>query len=170
MSGLARHLAAHGRWLLHITRQRRRSEPSKPEGRLSMSKHLALCAVAIVIATPAVALAKPPLREVPRIYNGLYAIALADEIRQNCDSLNGRVLKAIGILRGLRRHANDLGYSDDEIRTFIDSDAEKDRMRAKGEAFLAANGVSYDNPDSFCTLGRAEIAKNSAIGALLKAN
>ncbi|MEX0311253.1 MAG: DUF5333 family protein, partial [Tateyamaria sp.] len=63
-----------------------------------------------------------------------------------------------------------LGYSDKEIRAYVDSDAEKDRMRAKGEAYLAQHGVSYDNPNSFCTLGQREIERNSAIGVYLRAN
>ena len=69
-----------------------------------------------------------------------------------------------------RVNPNALGYSDDEIRNYVESDVEKARMRKKGKAFLAANGVNPDDPETFCTFGRAEIAKNSAIGALLRAN
>lgn len=127
----------------------------------------ALCAA--VFALPLSALAKPSLRDVPQIEDGLFAVALAKEVRDECDSIDGRVFKAIGVLTSLKREANQLGYSDDEIRAYIDSQAEKDRMRAKGEKFLAQNGVSYDNPETFCTFGRAEIAKNSAIGVLLRA-
>ena len=70
----------------------------------------------------------------------------------------------------LRSKAHDLGYTDSEIRAYVDSDAEKDRMRARGEAYLATNGVTYDNPNSFCTLGQDEIKRNSAIGVYLRAN
>lgn len=127
----------------------------------------AICAA--VFALPLSALAKPSLRDVPQIEDGLFAVAVAKEIRDECSSINGRTFKAIGVLTSLKREANQLGYSDDEIRAYIDSRAEKDRMRAKGEKFLAQNGVSYDNPETFCTFGRAEIAKNSAIGVLLRA-
>jgi len=41
-------------------------------------------------------------------------------------------------------------------------------MRVKGEAYLAAHGVSYTAPDSFCALGQKEIARSSAIGIYLK--
>ncbi|AVO39665.1 DUF5333 domain-containing protein [Pukyongiella litopenaei] len=123
----------------------------------------------LVASSPAIAQGKPSLNDVPEIENPLFAIAVADEIRDHCDRIGGRVFKAIGILHRLRRRANDLGYSDDEIRAFVDSDAEKARMRAKGERLLKQNGVSYDDPESFCAYGRAEIAKNSAIGVLLKA-
>lgn len=122
------------------------------------------------LTIPAVAEAKPPLREVKEIDNELYYIAIANEISEYCPSISGRRLKAISVMWGLRSKANDLGYSDKEIRAYVDSDAEKDRMRAKGEAYLAQNGVSYKKPDSFCTLGRKEIERNSAIGVYLRAN
>ncbi len=123
-----------------------------------------------VLALPTIVEAKPPLREVKEIDNELYYIAIANEISEYCPSISGRRLKAIGVLWGLKSQANKLGYSDNEIRAYVDSDAEKDRMRAKGEAYLAQHGVTYENPNSFCTLGRAEIERNSAIGVYLRAN
>ncbi|WP_254429651.1 DUF5333 domain-containing protein [Ruegeria atlantica] len=123
-----------------------------------------------VLAIPVAAEAKPPLREVKEIDDELYYIAIANEISEFCPSISGRRLKAIGVMWGLKSKANKLGYSDSEIRAYVESDAEKDRMRAKGEAYLAANGVSYGNPGSFCSLGQAEIKRNSAIGVYLRAN
>jgi len=127
-------------------------------------------ALMTVLTLPAMAEAKPPLRDVKEIDNELYYIAIANEISEYCPSISGRRMKAIGVMWGLRSKANKLGYSDKEIRAYVESDAEKDRMRAKGEAYLAQNGVSYANPNSFCTLGRAEIERNSAIGVYLRAN
>jgi uncharacterized protein DUF5333 len=112
---------------------------------------------------------RPPLREVAQIDNELYYIAIASEIDKVCDDINGRRLKAISVMWGLRSQANKLGYSDDEIRSYVESKSEQDRMRKKGEAYLAARGVSYDQPETFCALGRAEIARNSAIGVYLRA-
>ena len=129
-----------------------------------------LMATIFAISVPVVAEAKPPLRDVKEIDNELYYIAIANEISEYCPSISGRRLKAIGVLWGLKSQANKLGYSDNEIRAYVDSDAEKDRMRAKGEAYLARHGVTYENPNSFCTLGRAEIERNSAIGVYLRAN
>lgn len=129
-----------------------------------------MLALLSVLALPTIAEAKPPLREVKEIDNELYYIAIANEISEYCPSISGRRLKAIGVLWGLKSKANKLGYSDNEIRAYVDSDAEKDRMRAKGEAYLAQHGVTYENPNSFCTLGRAEIERNSAVGVYLRAN
>lgn len=132
-------------------------------------KKTALIACVTLILPAAAVAAKPALRDVAEIENTLFAVAIADEVRDNCASINARMFKAIGVLRALRARANKLGYSDGEIRAYIESDAEKARMRAKGERFLKANGVSYAKPETFCTFGRAEIAKSSAIGALLRA-
>jgi hypothetical protein len=42
-------------------------------------------------------------------------------------------------------------------------------MRRKGEKLLTQAGVDLKKPETFCTYGLAEIKKNSAIGALLRA-
>ena len=124
---------------------------------------------AAAFAGPLTAAAKPSLRDVPEIENPLFAVAMAKEVADHCDSLGARFLKGVGELRRLRARANRLGYADGEIRAYIESDVEKARMRAKGEQLLNASGVSYDDPETFCAFGRAEIQKNSAIGALLRA-
>jgi hypothetical protein len=113
--------------------------------------------------------AKPSLRDVPEIEDALFVIAVANELDKKCDSINGRRLKGFNALLELRRRANQLGYSDAEIRAYVEADAEKARMRDKGQKFLAANGVVYGKPETFCAFGRAEIEKSSAIGALLRA-
>lgn len=129
-----------------------------------------ILALALVAAMPVqAAVANPPLSQVAEIEDTLYYAAIAHEIRKYCGSIDARMFKAMNMMWALRARANELGYSDKEIRAYVESDAEKARMRAKGEAYLAAHGVSYDNPESFCVLGRAEINKNSRIGVLLKA-
>lgn len=130
----------------------------------------ALLAAVFMTALPVAAVsAKPPLREVSEIDDTLFVIAVANEIDEYCSSIKGRRMKGLRILWDLKSRANDLGYSDAEIRAYVESDVEKARMRAKGEAYLKANGVSYDEPGTFCTLGRAEINKKSQIGVLLRA-
>ena len=127
---------------------------------------LAFTAAAVV---PQMALAKPALRDVAEIENPLFAVAVAKEVADHCDTIAPRYLKGLGELRRLKARANELGYSDQEIRDHVESKTEKARMRAKGERLLAENGVSYDKPETFCAYGRAEIKNNSAIGVLLRA-
>ena len=128
-----------------------------------------IVAVILAITVPgAHALAKPALRDVPEIENALFAVAIADAIRDRCDDIGARMIRAMGLLRNIKSRANALGYSDAEIRAYVESDTEKARMRTKGWKYLAQNGVSKSKPNSICAFGRAEIAKNSAIGALLR--
>lgn len=137
---------------------------------MSVIKYAVIAAVAALpLALPSTVQAKPPLREVSEIDNELYYIAIANEISEVCNQISGRRMKAIGVMWSLRSKANKLGYSDAEIRAYVESDTEKARMRKKGEAYLAANGAKYGQPETFCALGRAEINKNSAIGVYLRA-
>lgn len=129
-----------------------------------------MCAVVIgALACVSPALAKPPLREVKEINEPLYWALVAFEISEVCNSIEPRKLKGLADGWGLVRKAKKLGYSETEIKAFIKSDAEKERMRKRGKAFFDQKGVSHDNPESFCTLGRAEIERNSQIGVYLKA-
>ncbi len=125
--------------------------------------------LALVVALPAMANTKPPLRDVSEIDDTLYYIAIANEIDEYCDRIYGLRVKAINKMYQLRAHANNLGYSDDEIRAYVESKSEQNRMRTKGEAYLAAHGVRYAQPETFCVLGKKEIARSSAIGIYLKA-
>ena len=59
---------------------------------MSFAKTLTLAAL---ITFPAVAEAKPPLRDVKEIDNELYYIAIANEISEYCPSISGRRLKAM---------------------------------------------------------------------------
>lgn len=122
-----------------------------------------------IIATAPMASAKQSLRDVKAIDDGLFALAIANEIRENCGSVSARMIKAYSFLKSLESQAKSMGYSDAEIRSHIKSDTEKARMRKIGEAYLKDNGVDRSDPETFCALGRAEIEKSSQIGALLRA-
>lgn len=168
MSHAIAYHALSGRPLLHSGLFGSRLGESKTKG--YVVKFVKGAAVACLTALPVFADTKPPLREVKEIDNELYYIAIANEISEYCPSISGRRFKAIGVMWGLRSKANKLGYSDGEIRAYVESDKEKARMRTKGEAYLARNGVTYENNETFCALGRKEIERNSAVGVYLKAN
>ncbi|MDF1802817.1 MULTISPECIES: DUF5333 domain-containing protein [Roseobacteraceae] len=124
---------------------------------------------ASILASSGMASALPPLREVKSINDGLFAVAVADQIRKECSGISARMFRALNYINTLENHALELGYSKKEIKAYVKSKEEKARMRARGEAYLKANGASYAEPDTFCNLGRAEIAKGSRIGQLLRA-
>ena len=127
---------------------------------------IALLAASLLAGT---ASAKPPLREVAQIDDALFDLGIADIVRKNCPTISARMLRAIGYVRDLEQQAKALGYSDAEIEAYTDSDAEKDRLRAKAATFFARRGVDTSDPQSYCALGLEEIQKSSRIGSLLKA-
>lgn len=157
-----------GALLLHSNGDPSRSETIRTKGNVMST--LKVSVLALLIALPTGSWAKPHLREVSEIDDALYWIALASEISKKCDTLGARRVKGLAELWRLKGVANDMGYSDDEIRAYVESDAEKARMRKKGEGYLVALGANYDKPETFCAVGRAEIKKNSAIGVYLRAN
>lgn len=120
-----------------------------------------------ILASPAYA--KPPLREVAAIDDALLDLGIADRIRKQCPDISARMLKALSYLNNVQSQAKALGYTDAEIKAYTKSDAEKNRMKARGAAFFKARGVDTSDPQSYCALGRAEIQKSSRIGSLLRA-
>ncbi|PSL21855.1 DUF5333 domain-containing protein [Shimia abyssi] len=126
-------------------------------------------AIAATLATAGLASAKPPLREVQDLNNRLYYGLVAYEISEACPGLSFRKLRGVNELWALGRAAKALGYTEAEIRAFIKSDEEKDLMRKRGEAWLKHKGVAVGDTEGYCTLGRAEIERNSAIGVYLRA-
>lgn len=125
--------------------------------------------LALVLAA-GTANAKQPLEEVESVTSGLLWIGIADEIRNTCPSISARMIRALGYINDIQNEAKSLGYSKAEIDAFRKSDANKAELRRRGEAYLQANGVDLNDPNSYCVLGRAEIKKSSQIGALLRAN
>ena len=123
---------------------------------------------ALAAATTAVA-SKPSLQSVPAVESGLLAVSVADKIRRECRELSGRFMTARAVLSNLYDEARAQGYSDEEIEAYVASDVQKTRMRAKRDAYLAAQGVVKSDPASYCAAGRAEMNKSSQIGALLRA-
>jgi hypothetical protein len=126
---------------------------------------IAGCLIALAASVSA---AKPSLRDIEPIETGLFSIAVADKIRKECGSIAGRIFKARGELWSLYRLARAHGYTDEEIEAYVTADAEKNRMRAKRDAYLAAQGVVKSNPETYCAAGRVEIRKGSRIGVLLR--
>lgn len=130
-------------------------------------RHFILTVSFIAISAGAVA-AKPPLRDVKQIDDAVFDVAVADQIRKKCPSIAPRILKALSVYRATRAQAHALGYTDEEIEAYGNSDAEKARMRARGDVYFRSNGVVTSDPQSYCALGRKEIQKASRIGSMLR--
>jgi len=128
---------------------------------------LAICAA--FLAGAGMAQAKPPLREVKEIDDNMMWVAIAYEISDECDEIDARIFKGLGYLNSLRRKAQELGYTNAEIEAYHTSKDEKARMRRKGEDYMRSKGLDPDRTEDICTLGHAEIARDSMIGTFLRA-
>lgn len=132
-----------------------------------------LLAASLIVTLLAAALSAsaqtpPPLRENDAINTSLFAGFVGDEIRKNCDTISARMVVVWRKLRALERDALRQGYSEAEIRAYIDSREDKRRLERRRDAYLDANGVRRGDAESYCALGRREIAANSPIGELLR--
>lgn len=127
----------------------------------------ALAATLTLTAMPAAAL--EPLSQERYINDRLIAARIADRIRRECPSIDGRIVYAFMQARELKKYAESKGYSQAQIEAFLDSRPDKDRIYAVAEEYMAQNGVTAGDADSFCRLGREEIAKKTVTGSLLSA-
>ena len=100
---------------------------------------------------------------------GLMAVAAADKIRRECGAISGRLWAARTYTNALRDMARTRGYTNAQIDAYVNDTAEKAKMRELRNAYFKSKGASNLDPESLCTLGRAEIAGQTQIGAFLKA-
>ncbi|WP_246849361.1 DUF5333 domain-containing protein [Rubellimicrobium arenae] len=127
-------------------------------------------AMLILGAMPSIlpAQGRPALGQVESITEGLIDTAIAYEIGERCDGIDGKKLQGLAFLLSLRAEARRLGYSAREIDAFIDDDAEKDRLEAIARQRLRDMGAVEGEWETYCDVGRTEIAKASRIGRLLQ--
>ena len=123
-----------------------------------------------LVGTAVLAQARVPLPEDRAIEDGLTLVAIGNELRKNCDAVSPKYLKTYNFVRGLHNRAKSLGYSEAEIEAYLDSDRDKARVDARARAYLIARGVDYGNPDTFCTVARAEIERGTSVGSFLRVN
>ena len=129
-----------------------------------------LIATALTVATlagPAAAL--EPLSSEKYINDRLIAARIADRIRRECPTIEGRIVYAFTQARALERYALGKGYTKDQIDAFLDSKPDRKRIYAVAEDYMARKGVKKGDAASFCRLGQAEIASKSVTGSLLVA-
>ena len=121
---------------------------------------LSLCAVPVF--------AKPALKEVRDVSEGIITVGMAYEISQQCEAISARLIRGLAALNDIKAKARDLGYSDEEIEAYVDDRSEKARLEAIAHARLEALGAVKGEPESYCSVGSAEMAKGSQIGRLIR--
>ena len=133
-----------------------------------MYKFKSAVIAALVMNTVAATASAKSLRDEPTIDRPMLSVAMAIEISDKCPSISARTLKGLNYLWGLKSAAKRLGYSDAEIKSSVESDAEKARMRDLGEAYMRSKGLDPASVADLCTLGSNEIVANTLTGSFLR--
>ena len=112
--------------------------------------------------------AQTALKDVAKVRDGIIFVGMAYELSEKGDTINARLFRGFSYLQSLQNHARDLGYSDTEIDAYINDNTEKDRLETIARTQLSLLGVTEGDPDSYCTVGRAQIDANTRVGWLLR--
>lgn len=126
-----------------------------------------IAAVALILAGQG-ATAQVPLKDVAHIREGLIAAGMAIEIDTYCDTVTVRLFRGLSFLNGLKKHASDLGYTDQQIDAYINDSVEKTRLEGIARARLADLGAVVGQNQTYCQVGRGQIAQNTTLGWLLR--
>lgn len=125
-----------------------------------------VCFVAMLGAGPALAL--EPLNTEAHINAQLVAGKVGDTIRKTCPSISARMFVVLEKLNALEDYARAKGYAEADVKVFLKDPAEKARIKRLAQAYLAKAGAVAGDADSYCRVGRDEIAKGTLVGSLLK--
>lgn len=109
------------------------------------------------------------LSQESEINQGLFYMAVADEIRKRCGTISPRIVTAISYMRSLKAEALERGYTEAEIDAYIADKEEKRKIRGRSDDYIRSMGAMPNDGPSLCKLGQTEIAKQSPIGKFLKA-
>ena len=128
-----------------------------------------IAALTVFAMTAVSASALTPLPKEKHINYSLMSGVVADNIRKTCPSISARMFVALGKLNALKAYAIEKGYDETVVRAFLKDPKEKARVKGMAADYLKARGAVAGNPESYCTVGREEIAKKSLIGQMLRA-
>ncbi|MEM9754693.1 MAG: DUF5333 domain-containing protein [Pseudomonadota bacterium] len=108
------------------------------------------------------------LRTDAEIENGVLIVAIGDIMRDNCPGFELRRVPAAAFFWGLVDRARALGYSTDEIRAYVDNDADVERVQARARLWLQQQGADLSVPETICEIARDEISNDTVIGRLIR--
>ena len=126
--------------------------------------------VAALTSLPAAAGAegRVPLPEEQHINEQLIAAAGGDLIRNNCPAISARMLVVLGKMSDLKSYAEGKGYTEAEVKVFLKDKDQKARVKGAATAYLASQGAVDGDSESYCKVGRAEIANGTLLGSLIR--
>ncbi|MBS8226530.1 DUF5333 domain-containing protein [Vannielia litorea] len=127
----------------------------------------AVLAVMVALGFSGAAAAKS-LADSKAVNGGLISVGIALEISEKCPDISARTIRGYTFLNALKKQARSEGFSDAEIDAYVDDKAQKARLIKQAKAYMASKGVD-GSTESYCKLGRDEIAANTQAGNLMRA-
>lgn len=125
-----------------------------------------LTLVAVLAASPALAL--EPLNKDTHVTESLVAVRVGDTIRNTCPSISAKMFTVLAKWNELKAYLRAKGYTEDEVEAFRKNKTEKARIKGLAQDYLAKAGAVEGDVESYCTVGRDEIAKGTLAGSLLR--
>jgi hypothetical protein len=130
---------------------------------------LALTLAAPTFASPAQS-SPVALAQNQHITDSLVAAQVGDMIRKTCPTISPRYFVLWQKANDLESYARAQGYQESEVTAFLKDKTEKARIRGLALDYLTQAGAQSGDADSYCQVGRAEIAKGSLVGQLLRSS
>ncbi|MBY6047602.1 DUF5333 domain-containing protein [Vannielia litorea] len=127
----------------------------------------AVIAVILALGFSGAASAKS-LADSKAVNSGLISVGIALEISEKCPDISARTIRGYSFLNSLKKQARAEGFSDAEIDAYVDDKAQKARLIKKARAYMASKGAN-GSTESYCKVGRAEIAAGTQAGNLMRA-
>lgn len=123
-------------------------------------------AASLLLATPL--LAQDKIAADAHVTEVLLAARVGDVIRNTCPTASARMFTVLAEMSALKSYAIGQGYTEPEVKAFLKDPAEKERIKGLASAYLAKAGAVEGDAESYCKVGRAEVAAGSLTGKLLR--
>ncbi len=129
--------------------------------------HLAALPLMAFLTTPLAAAPAVPIEEDQVITEQLTSAMVGDIIRKTCPTISARMVVAFVKAQNLKSYALKQGYAEPEIKAFLKNKTQKARIKELATAYLAKQGAKPEDAESYCVVGRAEIAAKTLTGQML---
>ena len=128
-----------------------------------------LLTAGLLLAPMGATLAARSPGDIAEVRTGLFAFTVGEMIQENCDSITPRLIRVFTLRNTLLATARAAGFSAQEIDDYVDDKIARANLRAEASEYLADAGATPGNEASFCAVGASEIARETAVGRLLRA-
>lgn len=128
----------------------------------------AVLMLTLAFATPALADTRTPLPDEQHINEQLIAAQAGEILRNTCPTIVARMFVVWEKAFLLRQYAIDKGYTEPEVKAFLKDPVQKERVKAAAEAILVSSGAKPGDIPSYCAAGKAEIAKDTLLGQIIR--